>query len=271
MTKKLSPREEKFKQRLQSTLTSEDVSHIVRAKRVFRMLPRDPRCKNCFVPFEGTGGWLAKALFNQERSALNPLICNTCEEGFKQFQLSVEVKMSMLFADIRGSTPLAESMDAKEFRDLIDRFYSATTHTLIHNDALIDKLVGDEVSAVFLPSMVGKKFVRKSIETAQEMLKALGHTRPEGPWAPVGIGINTGKAHIGTVGSLEGMADLTVLGDEINVASRLASHAKTGEIIISTSTAEGASWDTSQLETRTLSLKGKSEPVDVYVLKVQPN
>jgi class 3 adenylate cyclase len=83
----------------------------------------------------------------------------------------------------------------------------------------------------------------------------------------VGIGINTGKANLGFVGSDEGMSEFTVLGDAANVAARLASAAAAGEVLLSDSTVRKANLDTSDLVKRTVELKGKSDPLDVWVLQ----
>ena len=176
--------------------------------------------------------------------------------------------MSMLFADIRGSTPLAESMSSAEFKQLIDRFYTETTHVLTHSLAMIDKLAGDEVSGFFLPGHLGKDFAKSAVAAAQELLEVTGHTDPEGPWAPVGVGINTGVAYFGVVGTSDDMIEITALGDAVNVAARLASQAAAGEILLSESTAQKADLDTTSLEKRTLELKGKGQPMDAWVMTV---
>jgi adenylate cyclase len=176
--------------------------------------------------------------------------------------------MSMLFADIRGSTTLAEGMSAIEFKQLIDRFYTETTNVLTHSLAMIDKLAGDEVSGFYLPGYVGKAFAEKSVTAAQELLRVTGHADPEGPWAPVGVGINTGEAYFGVVGTGDDLLEITALGDAVNVAARLASQAAAGEIVLSENTVRKAGLETSDLEKRTLELKGKSQPIDVWVMTV---
>jgi adenylate cyclase len=177
--------------------------------------------------------------------------------------------MSMLFADIRGSTPLAESMRAADFKRLIDRFYTETTHVLIHSLAQIDKLAGDQVSGYYLPSYVGRAHAKVAVEAAQELLRVTGHADPEGPWAPVGVGVNSGVAYFGTVGREDDMIDITALGDEVNVAARLASNAAAGEILLSETTVAEAGVGAAGLEKRTLDLKGKREPMDVWVMKLK--
>lgn len=271
MTQELSAKDKKLKARLERRLASGDVSFEGRFRRLFGLLPSDPRCTQCMAPFEGAGGTFVKMAFSKQPSTLNPLVCNTCEEAVKRLRFGLEVDMSMLFADIRGSTPMAERMNPTEFKQLIDRFYSETTHVLMHSYALLDKLIGDEVSAYYLPSIAGKDYAHRSVEAAQELLRVTGHENADGPWAPVGVGIHTGRAYFGAVGSPEGMVDLTALGDAVNVASRLASKANAGEVILSESTAQQAEIDTSELEKRRLILKGKSEPMDVWVMHVMPN
>jgi adenylate cyclase len=176
----------------------------------------------------------------------------------------------MLFADIRGSTPLAESMSTTEFKQLIDRFYNESTYVLAHSLAQIDKLAGDEVSGFYLPAYTGKDFAKVAVEAAQDLLRVTGHADPQGPWAPVGVGINTGEAYFGTVGTHE-LVEITALGDEVNIAARLASQAAAGEVVLSESTVRMAKLDTTNLERRTLALKGKNEPMDVWVVRVTKN
>jgi adenylate cyclase len=208
-------------------------------------------------------------LFDKKPSDYNPLICNGCEKLGKRLHISVETELCMLFADIRGSTPLAESMDSADFARLINRFYIESTHVLVHNYAVVDKLAGDQVSGYFVPGLAGKDFVHRSVDTAVKLLEVTGYSGAEDPWVPVGIGINTGVANFGFIGSDEGMSDLTALGDAVNVAARLASNAAAGEVLLSQSTVQKAELDTSILEKRTVELKGKSEAMDVWVMRVE--
>jgi adenylate cyclase len=177
--------------------------------------------------------------------------------------------LSLLFADIRGSTALAETMTPTEFSRLIDRFYTVATGALIETGAIIDKLAGDQVAGIFTPGLAGPQHARQAITAAQMILHATGHGAPEGPWIPVGAGVHTGTAFVGAVGSSDGTIDITVLGDAANTAARLSSNARQGEIIISTATCEAAGPDfpaLDNLQVRQLELKGKSEPVSVRVL-----
>jgi adenylate cyclase len=172
----------------------------------------------------------------------------------------------MLFADIRGSTSLGESMSASEFAALLDSFYVAAVDVLVREDAIVDKFVGDEVVALFVPAFAKGGHASHAIRAAYEVLKETGHARGDGPWVPVGAGVHTGMAYVGSVGSEGQVTDITALGDNVNVTARLASAAKQGEVLITKAAAAAAGFDAEGLELRTLELKGKSEPVEVFVL-----
>jgi adenylate cyclase len=267
MSQEMSAKDRKMKEAMEKTIKSPERTFFGRYRQLFALLPSDPRCTGCHAPLEGAGGAFVRTVFNKKRSQMNPLLCNQCEELAKRVKAGVETEMSMLFADIRGSTPLAESMSAIEFKQLIDRFYTESTHVLAHSLAQIDKLAGDEVSGFYIPAYTGKDFAKVAVEAAQDLLRVTGHADPEGPWAPVGVGINTGEAYFGTVGKQE-LVEITALGDEVNVAARLASQAAVGEVVLSKSTVQKAGLDTTGLEMRTLALKGKSEPMNVWVMSV---
>lgn len=229
------------------------------------LLPSDPRCKLCASPFKGWGGFLMH-LLGKDQSKYNPRFCQPCEKF--DHPGGAEVSLTMLFADVRDSTKLAESMSAREFGRLINRFYTVATHVLVQTDALVDRLMGDEAIGLYLPGFAGREHPRKAIEAAQELLKLTGHRSSKGPWLPVGVGIHTGPAFVGVVGGDESPADFTALGDNVNVTARLASTARAGEILISDATYAASELDLGELEHRQLELKGKSERIGVRVLKI---
>lgn len=237
-----------------------------RLRHLFALLPAEPRCKTCNAPFRGIGSFIVRAFYGKRPSKLNPRLCNFCEEFANRYQGGAEIELSMLFADVRGSTTLAESMSIHEFSQLINRFYKVSTDVLIRTDALIDKLIGDEVTGLYIPGYAGKNHAGRAFEAALELLRLTGHGDEAGPWVPVGIGVHTGIAFFGAVGSAEGMTDITALGDAPNVAARLASQAAIGEILISEAacTAAGLTLEGSAL--RSLELKGRSDPVNAWAV-----
>jgi adenylate cyclase len=242
---------------------SETVSH--RLYHLYGLLPSDPRCKLCAAPFKGIGGFLMR-LLGRDQSKYNPRFCIPCETF--EHPGGAEIVLTMLFADVRGSTAMAEHMSALEFSRLINRFYTVATHILIQSDAMVDRLMGDEAIGLFIPAFSGPEHPRRAVEAAQELLKQTGHRDPKGPWLPVGIGVHTGPAYVGVVGGEGSPMDFTALGDSVNTTARLASQAGAGEILVSDATCTAAQWNTVGLEHRQLELKGKSEPFGVHVLRI---
>ena len=233
-----------------------------------RRLPSDPRCRICDCPFQGLGGWLARTLFGITPSKMNTQLCNTCESTAEHFRGGAEIEMSLIFADVRGSTTIAENQSPLEFSRLIDRFYQAAAKVLYHKNALLEKLIGDEVTGFFVPGIAGPDHARLAIEAGEEILRVTGHADPGGPWVPVGVGVHTGLAFVGAVGAAGSAPDISVLGDTVNTAARIASQAGAGELLFSDAARAAAGVKIDGLETRHLSLKGRTEPIDVLVKTV---
>jgi adenylate cyclase len=117
---------------------------------LFGLLPANPRCKLCAAPFKGIGGILMR-MIGREQSKYNPRFCIPCEKF--EHPGGAEVVLTMLFADVRGSTTLAEQMSALEFSRLMNRFYTVASNVLIKTDALVDRLIGDEVIGLLHPRL----------------------------------------------------------------------------------------------------------------------
>ena len=233
---------------------------------IMGMLPSNPRCKLCAAPFGSWGGTLMRWM-GREPSKYNPRFCVKCDIFDERG--GAEVPLTMFFADVRGSTTLAEQMSPSAFGRLMNRFYDAATSILIQSDALVDRLMGDEVIGLYLPGFAGPQHPRRAVEAAQALLRATGHGDRKGPWLPVEIGVHTGEAYVGIVGGLENAPkDFTALGDNVNITARLASQAGPGEILVSEAAYTASGVELGELETRQLLLKGKSEPVGVRVLTV---
>lgn len=248
-------------------LLTEGNVRIRRYRPIYGRLPSNPRCANCHRPFAGIGGVLLRRFQGVERSDKNPRYCSTCHSFTHSFPGGAEIELTMLFVDVRGSTTIAEKMDTLDFSRLMNRFYEAAINVLVKADAFIDKLVGDEVTALFIPGYAGKDHARKAVEAGQKLLSVTGHGDMGGPWVPVGVGIHTGMAWVGSIVGASGeAADFTALGDNVNIAARLASNAAQGEVIASENTFAAAQLDTEGLEKRELELKGRSELVSVRVL-----
>lgn len=237
-----------------------------RLRQIFRMLPGHPRCKYCYAPFSGWGSTVARVFYDKRPSKLNPHLCNACDEFARTHQGGAEIELTMLFVDVRGSTALAEKMSPREFSVLVNRFYTTATRILVGADALVDKIIGDQAAGMFVPGIAGEDHARQAVKAALEIMRASGHGQAGGPWIPLGAGVHTGIAFVGSVGEEGSTNDITVLGDAANTAARLSSQAGPGEILISVEACAAASLPRDGLEERNLALKGKEQAVAVHVL-----
>ena len=239
--------------------------HSRRARMLWKHLPGDPRCKMCSVPLSGVAAPILR-LTRKAPASGNPRFCNQCELWTMKNPGGAEIEMSFLFADVRGSTRLAEELGAAEFARLMQQFYRVANEVLIESDAWMDKPVGDEIIATYTPIFAGNH-AAKAIEGAGMLLEALGYRTGESPWLPVGGGVHTGVAYIGTVG-VEGSNtyDVTVLGDAVNVTARLASVAGPGEMLVSEAAIRSAGAELEDLPRRDLELEGRKAPLGVRVM-----
>jgi len=175
--------------------------------------------------------------------------CGVCFTVLQNLRGGAEIECSLLFADVRGSTRLAEQMTPSAFRLLMARFYEMASAVLVERDAIVDKFVGDEVVAIFIPALAGDVHAARAVAAARALMAATGNGAREEPWLPLGAGVHTGVAFVGSVG--EGRAaELTALGDVVNIAARLASAAGPGEILCTNVAATAAALATDDLEHR---------------------
>lgn len=232
-----------------------------RIHRMLRLLPHEPRCKFCNAPFQGIGSIIVRAVYGKKQSSLNPRFCSVCEDFAGKFPGGAEVEMSMLFADVRGSTALSEQMSPMDFSRLINRFYVDSTNAIIEEDGLVEKLAGDAVAAFWGAGFAGQDYVQRTLKAAQNILRRMARQQ-----IPVGIGVHSGIAYFGAMGTAEGLMDISAIGDEVNTAARLASKAAAGEIVVSEQALRKAGMDGRELESRSLELKGISEPIPVRIM-----
>jgi adenylate cyclase len=241
-------------------------SHRVRLFiRLMRRLPSDPRCAVCRAPYGGFGGRIM-GRFGFGPSRKNPRLCAECFE--KAPMGGVETQVGILFADIRGFTSLAERQAPDEVATLLNRFY-ATAVEILCEHAIIDKLVGDQVMALYLPRIFPGEPAHHMVDDARRLLAAAGYAEGR-PWVEVGIGLDFGTAFVGNVGSGD-VKDFTAIGDVVNTASRLQGAAESGEIVISSRVQALAGEHAIEASPRELELKGKLEPESAMVLDMNRN
>lgn len=236
---------------------------VRRLRRFWRTIPSPPRCKMCTRPFGAPGGPIMR-LIGLGPWPGNPKYCRGCFKDLYRNRVGAEIECTLLFADIRGSTQLGESMPSADFRALMDRFYTTAAEILVGHEAIVDKFVGDEVIGIFVPALTDGTHASQAIDAGLDLLRATGHGT-DAAWAPIGIGVNTGRAYVGAVGTADHV-EFTALGDAVNITARLASVAGRGEILVADAAARAAGIGRVGLELRRLDLRGRSEATDALVV-----
>jgi adenylate cyclase len=154
-------------------------------------------------------------------------------------------------------------MTPLEFQKLINRFYVGATKAISNEYGLVEKLAGDAVAAFWGAGFAGKDYTARTVRAAKKIIHVMQEEN-----IPVGIGVHAGVAYFGAMGEGNGLVNISAIGDEVNLAARLASKAAAGEIILSEIALEQAHIEADGLESRRLELKGISEQVPVRVMRV---
>jgi adenylate cyclase len=171
----------------------------------------------------------------------NPLLCKACFGQLSGHPGGAELDISVVFADVRGSTRLAERTSAGDFRGLLQDYYKLAAGAIDSNDGIIDKFLGDGIMALFIPVIAGENHAARAITAGRAILAAIERAGLPQKGLMVGAGVHTGEAFVGVVGSDE-KTDFTALGDTVNIAARLGGLAGPGELLVSR-----AAWDSARL------------------------
>jgi adenylate cyclase len=229
---------------------------LQKAQRIFRHLPSEPRCKLCRNPFGGLGGRVF-ALMGRRPSRKNPNLCQYCFDHLPSG--GIEVDVGVVFADVRGATGLGERSTATDFARQLNRFYAVATDVLIEHDAIVDKLIGDQVMGLFLPGM-GPDYRRRTAIAAVDIAARVREI-------PVGVGASAGTAFVGNVGSGT-VIDFTALGDAVNVGARLQAHAAPGEVVLTADLYSLVAEEHPGARTEVVEVRGRDVPVPIAVVTV---
>ena len=237
---------------------------LARVRPILRRIPSQPHCKLCAAPFAGAGGAVLGRL-GFGRFAGNPAICNSCIRSLQKIGVhGAEIPVSMLFADIRGSTTIGESLSPTDFRSILSRFYRMASDAILGLDGIVDKFVGDEAIGLFFGGITGPDHAAAAIASGRDLLARVG--RPDassiGP-IPVGAAVHTGVAFVGSTGEDGAVNDFTALGDAVNTTARLASAARAGELLVSVDALDHAGLDWAERPRRTIDVRGRTEPIEV--------
>ena len=234
---------------------------LTRMRRVFGHIPTDPRCKLCLSPYAGLGGAILQVL-GFGRYPRNPQLCNNCFKQAEKHPGGAELEISVLFADIRGSTAMAEAMSAAAYSDAVGEYVRTASRAIRDPGGLVEKLLGDGIIALFIPGFAGEDHAVKAVKAGRTILGNVA--------LPVGVGIHTGTAWVGFVGGVSDVLDFTALGDAVNIASRLGSEAGAGELLMSADAATAANVATTRLAARHLQLRGRHEPLNAWAETISP-
>lgn len=178
--------------------------------------------------------------------------------------------VTLLFSDIRGFTTLTEQLEPTEVVATLNAYFSAMIDVIYSYEGTLDKFMGDGIMCIFGAPIDQPDHARRAAKTALSMKQALAsfneqQERDGKPLLKVGIGINTGNAVVGNVGS-ERRMEYTAIGDNVNLAARLQAIATGGQIIISQSTFQALSPFAKVTTLPPTKIKGKIEPIPIYDL-----
>ncbi len=230
-------------------------------------------CKGCrlqrhrLVPIRGPLS-VPYRLFGVKPSKMNPNLCNTCDSRFADTMKTKQITRSatILFADVRDYTPMSQRIESQEVAALLGGFYDFCASAIWERDGIVNKMIGDAIFAVFNFPITRQDHVEQAVYAALELLKKcreMKSLRGKVDFG-IGVGIHTGDVSVGDIGQL--CKDFTVIGEVVNLASRLQGGAKPGEVVLSEAAYEMVKNAFPGIPAQAFDLKGIDQPVTAYVL-----
>ena len=199
-----------------------------------------------------------------------PELVDEMAKNPKSFSLEGESReMTVMFSDVRGFTTISEGLDPKQLSQLMNEFLTPMTQVIHHNRGTIDKYMGDAIMAFWGAPMLDKQHAKNALHAAVEMITALAILNQEFAakgWPPIniGVGLNSDVMTVGNMGSEFRMA-YTVMGDGVNLASRLESLTKNyGVHIIVSEFTKALVPEFAYRELDNVRVKGKEKPVVIF-------
>jgi adenylate cyclase len=208
-------------------------------------------------------------------SQMNPNLCTICETMFTKVKRKKQIVIpaTVLFADLRGYTNFSESVGETRTVEMLHRFYDACSAAVWARDGIVNKFIGDAVLAIFGFPIVREDHARQAVLAGMEIqnrcLEDAGLVTAGEEGAPepigIGIGIHTGNASIGEVGTA--YKDFTIIGPVVNTASRIQAAAQPGDILVTAEVYRHVADLFPNADARTFPLKGIHDPVSAHVLR----
>jgi adenylate cyclase len=176
--------------------------------------------------------------------------------------------VTILFSDVRGFTRMSEKMEPQAVVELLNEYFTEMTDIIFENGGTLDKFLGDGIMAVYGAPVPQADHALRAAKTAMEMQRSLAllnqNFESRGQRAlQIGVGVNTGVVTSGNIGSQK-RVEYTVIGDAVNLASRLCSNAAPGQILVSESTYQELSGKIPARRLEPIRVKGKEAPVELY-------
>lgn len=245
-------------------------------RRVVGWLPSPPRCNVCHVPFEGFGGTLMR-LRGCHPSDRNALYCNRCDRVIRRKPGATDVTLSMVFADVRGSTSLAARAEhdghRADYVRQLRHFETAVKSVLEQTNGFIIDVVGDEVVAVYPPGLCGRRHAQFALDAARALTKLATESQRAGrPMLPFGVGVHTGEVFLGNRFTPDEelaedqLSRVRIIGEHASLAARLAAAAGTSEALVSDATIAALVSPPPKLERRRIPIRGLADLLDVHVV-----
>ena len=180
-------------------------------------------------------------------------------------------EVTILFTDIRGFTSMSEKMEPERVVTTLNEYFSDMIDIVFKHNGTLDKIIGDELMVLYGAPIKGEKDTQRAVETAVEMQRKINELNKERdkrnePPILVGAGINKGLVVSGNIGSRD-LMDYTVIGDTVNVASRLCAAAGPGEIMVSDSVYKTTKKSFSYEKLNPIKVKGKEKKIPVFLIK----
>lgn len=213
------------------------------------------------------GAPLSSEKLNQVRSSVRELICQSDTDR----KLADHRQVTILMSDLRGFTSLSEEVSPLEIVSMLNRYYEKMSEIIFSYNGVIDKFMGDGIMVLFGAPEKGSDDVLRAVACAIEMQIAMTEVNKVNqeldlPALFMGIGINTGDVFAGTVGS-DLYREYTVIGNQVNLASRIEAHSLRGQILLSENSYKLAGEHIAIQGHNQVIVKGKAEPVDLYELQ----
>jgi len=182
-----------------------------------------------------------------------------------------ESDVTILFSDIRGFTSMSEKLEPTEIVEVLNRYFKEMIKVVFEFNGTLDKIVGDELMVLYGAPLENDNDCDDAVNTAIKMFESLEKFNAEvvkDGFKPIeiGIGINKGKVVSGNIGSDQQM-NYTVIGDSVNLGSRLCSNAKPGELLISNFVKENLKKNYNFKKIPSIMVKGKAKPIEVWSYK----